>query len=221
MLINGINVKDAYGAILTDGYRYTPPEVSSSHFKGRKSSFYQILESEVGMAKITMPITFYGADLRETTVRKTSFDALIYPKIEIELEDGFMYSAILKKIGDANYVGKNAIKSTYEFHVLRHAPLVEHVGNRIFCDFTYPYAACDIKITVGADATNYYVGSVKFPSVKAGQTIEIDGLNGRILVNGAPGAQYAEWIEFPVLVPGENNIECVDVVTISYYPVFM
>lgn len=221
MLINGINILDTYGAILTDGYKYTPPEVSISHFKGRRTSFYQLLECEAEMGKLNIPIVFKGDGLRSITERKSSFDALIYPKVEIQLEDGFMYTSILSKIGDAQYIGRNAIKSIYEFRTLRHKPMVETRGNELFCDFTYPYVACDIEVTVGADATNYVVGTVTFPSVTAGQKLEIDGINGRILVNGAPGAQFAEWIEFPTLVPGENNIECADIVTVRYYPTYM
>ena len=145
MLINGINILNTYGAILTDGYKYTPPEVSISHFKGRRTSFYQLLESEAEMGKLHIPIVFKGNGIRSVTERKSSFDALIYPKVEIQLEDGFMYTSILSNIGDAQYIGRNAIKSTYEFRTLRHKPMVETKGNELFCDFTYPYVACDIE----------------------------------------------------------------------------
>ena len=177
MLVNGINVRNTYGAILTDGYKYTPPEISSSYFKGRKTSFFQLLESETEIGKLSMPIVFQGEDLRTTTTRKSAFDALICTKVEIELEDGFMYTAILTKIGDADYIGKRAIKSTYEFVALRHLPLVEKEGNNIICESNYPYTTCNISVTVSEDATDYVVGSVAFPSVTAGQVLEIDGIN--------------------------------------------
>lgn len=221
MLVNGINVKDAYGAILTDGYRYTPPEISTSYFKGRKTSFFQMLESAVDVGKMVMPITFHGNGLRDVTLKKTAFDALIYPKAEIQLEDGFMYTAILNKIGDASYVGKTAIKSNYEFSVIRHTGYVEMQGNEVFCEFTYPYVACRLKTVVEKDTAKYQLGTVAFENIKAGQILEVDGINGRILVDGAPGAQYADWLEFPILVPGKNNIVCNDTVTIGYYPIYM
>lgn len=221
MIINGMNAQNTYGATLMDGYRYTPPEVSGSHFKGRKTTFFQMLEAEVGMGKLHMPIAFYGEDLKSVTARKSAFDALIYPKVEIELEDGFMYTSILNKIGEAEYVGENVIKSTYEFSTLRHTALVEKTGNTIDCDFTYPYVACSIKVKVSANAESYQLGPVTFFDVEAGHILEVDGIDGRILVNGAPGAQFAEWIEFPVLVPGKNAIECKDEVTVRYYPTYM
>ena len=49
----------------------------------------------------------------------------------------------------------------------------------------------------------------------------IDGIDKRILRNGAPGAANVNWTQFPALTPGENNIVCADAVTVEFYPTFL
>ena len=88
------------------------------------------------------------------------------------------------------------------------------------CDSTVPFTDVILSATVGKSSEAYQLGTVTFNNVAAGDTLTVDGINKRILVNGAPGAQKATWIKFPSLTPGQNIINCVDSITAEFQPIY-
>ena len=54
-----------------------------------------------------------------------------------------------------------------------------------------------------------------------GMDQRFDGIDKRVLINGAPGAQRCEFLSFPSLVPGENRFDTPDPVTVAYYPAYL
>lgn len=144
----------------------------------------------------------------------------ILGKSEVELDDGFLYSVVLTDIGQASYPSPQLLEVEYTFTGVRHGEYVVTDGNVVNCDSTLPYTDCILTVTAIADRTNYKVGTVTFLEVTAGEVLVVDGINGRILVDGAPAAERAEWTEFPKLVPGVNEIVCDDALTVEFYPVF-
>ena len=85
-------------------------------------------------------------------------------------------------------------------------------------------AAADVAIGTAADIAGkcYAVGdTVTITGVTAGDVLVVDGIEGRILQNGAPCAGNMSFLHLPALVPGENVFSCPEVLTVEYYPTYI
>lgn len=217
-----INLKPlhVYGAKLRMDYTYTPPEISNEHFKGRNRSSYILLASSHDLAKLSLPIVFEGSSRYDAAIKKSKFEGDLFGKSDIILRDDFRYFCYLESVGEASYPSESLIETTYQFKCIRHGKYKELQKNTVYCESTLPHTDCVLTTTVGTTGSNYKIGTVVFKSVKQGERLTVDGINKRILVNGAPAASRAEWITFPSLVQGTNNIVCKDVLTVGYYPVY-
>lgn len=219
MFVNNNDLAD-YGGRLRMEYTYTPPTLSNEYFKGRKRSSFILLNSNFELGSLSCPVVFEGIDRNDVTMKKTAFEQIAFGHCDIDMDDGFSYFAFLDSIGDASYPSASLIETDYVFKCIRHGQYKTVEGNTVFCESTLPNTDCILSVTVGETGTNYVVGTVTFPNVTQGEQIVVDGINKRILVNGSPAADQAEWIRFPYLVPGENNLTCNDTMTVEYYPVY-
>lgn len=219
MWINNIPLSE-YGGQLRMEYKVSGCAIDATAFKGRKRSSFVLLNSSVGFKTLTLPVVFEGKDRDDVTQKKSRFDALIFGKNELIMDDGFQYSAYLSAIGDASYPSPSLIETDYALVGVRHGKYVQAQGTKIFCDSTLPHTDCILSVTAGRESKSYQLGTVTFSNVTKGQKLTVDGINKRILVNGVPAAERATWINFPSLSPGVNNIICEDVPTVEFYPVY-
>ena len=213
-LINGVPSEN-YGAILEYGYKVTGAEVETSC-----SSSVSIVcfGQKIGRKKISASLLIVGSSQQIAYEKYTILCKKFAGIVELVLPDGAMYTSVLTGIGDEETLAPGKIRCSFKFEAIRHGPLQSVTGNRLICMSTLPKTDCKLTATVGASGSNYKLGSVIFPVVTAGEVLCVDGITKRILVNGVPAAQRAEWTQFPYLAPGENTIECVDPVTVEYYP---
>ncbi len=217
-----INNKPLYlfGGKLRMDYSYTSPELENEYFQGRNRSGFTLLANNYNLGTLTLPIVFEGKDSHNAALKKSKFENEAFGRSDIIIGDGFMYFAFLESIGEASFPSGQLIEVTYVFKGIRHGRYREVKKNTVYCESTLPRTDCILEVTVGKNGTNYFVGTVKFPEVKKGEKITVDGINKRILVNGGPNANRAEWKAFPSLVPGLNNVTCKDLLTVGYYPVY-
>lgn len=217
-----VNLKPLYlfGGKLKMEYTYTPPEISNEYFKGRKRSKFVLLENNYDLGTLTLPIVFHGKNRHDVGLKKSEFEHEIFGEVDINLLDGYGYFAFLDKIGEASFPAEWMIETTYEFRCIRHGKYKEVAANTVYCESTLPNTDCVLDVSVGAAGTNYKVGTVTFSTVKMGEKISVDGIKKRILINGAPAANRAEWLTFPSLSPGKNSFACKDTLSIGYYPVY-
>lgn len=226
--INGKLFSEYGGAMLLD-YTVGGTEITNDYFKGRNRSSWNQLSTVFGMRPVKLSIVFTGSDLNRVTLQKSQFDAACFGQIELFLPDGFFYTANTVSVGDSSIVGigetQAAIKADYSFEGIRHSPMVTATlpagGGTVYCQSTLPFTDCILSCTVTAPAASYVLGGATFKNVQAGETLVFDGINKRILRGGAPGANNVNWTVFPQLIPGANNLTCVDAVTVQYYPVYM
>lgn len=209
-----------FGGKLKDTYTYTPPVISAEYFLGRKRSNFVLLDSSHEMGKLTLPIVFEGESRKDVALKKSNFEKELFGRCDIGLPDEFSYFAFLENIGTPSFPSEQMIESTYDLKCIRHGWKQTVESETVYCESTLPNTDCIISVTVLKDSSEYQVGSVKFLNVKAGEKLVVDGMDKRILVNGAPTANRAEWIRFPSLVPGANHIVCQDPVKVEFYPVY-
>lgn len=208
-----------YGGKLKNEYTISGVPLENHYHKGVRQSGFILLNQATGLKEISITIVFQGQDRSEIDKRKVLFDSLLMGKNELVL-DGFFYTVLCQSIGESIYKGFCVCEARYDFIGVKHGNLQTVMGKTLYCMSTLPATDCRISVTVSASAQFYQVGSVTFKDVSAGDKLVVDGLNKRILVNDAPAAQKAEWVRFPSLSPGGNSIQCVDIPTIEYYPVF-
>lgn len=220
LYVNGRGVSD-FDAHLKDGWTVTGVEVeeaSYSHMRNRSTLIYH--DTVLGLKNISFTVDFRGKDEHDTALKKSLFDAEIYGSCELILPDGFMYNSVCNNLGQELRHGNNILEATYELVGIRHGSKQTVTGNQVFCASTLPKTDCILSVTVGKAGKNYKLGSMTFFTVTAGEKLCVDGITKRILVNGVPAAQRAEWLEFPYLKPGINNITCQDTVTVEFYPAY-
>ena len=210
----------SYGGRLKREYAVSGLPLENNYFKGRKSSAFVLMETAPGLLTLSLPVVFEGEDRKDVTVRKSSFDRDVYGKSELAMDDGFLYSVFLNEIGESIYPSDCLLECTYVFMGYRHGQKITGSGNTMYCESTYPYTDCMLTAVPTKNRSNYLLGTVLFPQVQAGEVLTVDGIHKRILVNGIPAADRAQWISFPSMVPGKNVILCPDIVNWEYEPIY-
>lgn len=241
MFIDGVDIYTV-GALVKD-FKVSATAISNTAYQGMNSTNFNVLSTVRGMRVITVTLFYKGTTKRELALKKAKIDnALGAGKVELYLPDGFYYSAYLTSAGEESVLGVEGqdviAVCTYTLEGIRHDELetviISGGGSREFeCKSLIPLT--DVKITVSASgySGNYVIndaagnGSVAVNNIGAQDTIVIDGINKRILKNGAPFTGSMSFTRFPKLVPGENLIRIYRngsliglPITIEYYPTY-
>ena len=236
--INGVDIYEV-GA-LVQSFKVSGTAVSNKVYQGKDSTHFNALVSLRTMRTITLTLFYEGKSRRELSLKKAKLDNVISAgQIELYLPDGFYYDAYLTKMGTEEQLGVEGNKMialcTYTLQGIRHDPLevLDATSGVAFnCKSLIPLT--DVRISVPANgATGNYViassagGSVTINSVGAHDVLVIDGINKRVLQNGAPCSGNMSFITFPKLAPGENTITVyyggvyrTKAITVEYYPTY-
>lgn len=215
MYVNNIHISE-YGAELEYGYKVSGASIETKY--SSYGQFPRLHDQRAGAKKIEATLTFSAESSEEAYGKYSELCKILTGNLEIVMPDRAMYSAFLTDIGEEEYITEGCMDVSFSFVGVKHGPLQTVTGNRLICMSTLPKTDCKLTVTVGASGSNYKLGTMNFPVVTAGEVFCVDGITKRILVDGVPAAQRAEWTQFPYLVPGENTIECADPVTVEYYP---
>lgn len=237
--INGIDIYTA-GA-LVESFKVSGTAIDNTAYQGLDSTDFNVLSTTRGMRVITLNLFYKATTKRELALKKAEIDNLIgNGKIDLFLPDGFHYAAFLTSAGEEQTLGveDNEIiaLSTYTLQGIRHDNLETisiKSNDNLLCKSLIPLT--DVKITVPAVAAgNYVIDNSKYSGAKvtinnvaASDTIVIDGINKRILKNGAPFTGAMSFTKFPKLVPGVNMIRVYYggvyrsiAITVEYYPTY-
>lgn len=210
---------EEYGARLKNDYTVSGVPVDTHFHQGARQSGFILHGQETGLKTIDLTIVFIGRDRVEVDRRKSRLDGALMGKNELCL-DGYFYTVFCSSFGNSAYQGDGLCEASYQFTGYKHGRLKKIRGNTLYCESTLPHTDCRLLVTASRSSGSYRVGSVTFRDVQAGERLEVDGFDKRILIGGIPAADRAEWIRFPSLVPGKNLILCDDTVTVEYYPVY-
>jgi len=214
-----------FSAVLR-GFTVGGTEVSSSYWQGVNRTNFALLKQQFGLRPITLSVAVEEKTYFDAAVQLSRLTAALWGKCEIALPDGFFYTAVLSESpGEPELVGpgigETILLCDFSLVGYRHGPLVTTSGPKVWCESTTPQTDCILSVTASAAAESYELGGATFKNVVQGEKLEFDGINKRILRNGAPGAVNVTWINFPYLTPGENNITATDPVTVQFYPCYL
>lgn len=221
MYLNGKPISD-YGGQVEQGYTVSGVPIDYEYAQGAGNSSFVLLKQRFGLKTITIPVVFNGIseDVIMHQYGLFCLEASLNKVVELILPDNREYTAFLKSAGNVKWLTQNDMAVTFVFVGYSRGPLQTVNANTVYCMSTLPHTDCRITVTVSQDYATYKVGTVTFTDVSAGDVLVVDGLDKRILINDAPAAHHADWLRFPVLMPGENLIACSDIVTVEYYPVY-
>lgn len=222
--INGTDLSERGVNMLRD-YKIGGMAITNTIFQGRNRSSYRLLAGVYGQKPISFTLVYEGKTHREAALNRSAVEAMLWGKVEIFMPDGFFYTSTVQSIGEGTIYGQEdnqvLIEVPYELQGIQHDPLMTVVGGNFFNPGTLPYTDCSVSATAGAAAAIYLLAGATFHDVKAGEKLEVDGINGRILRNGAPAPGNVDFIRFPQVTPGQNSFLAPDPVTVSFYPSYI
>lgn len=228
LLVNGKPLSWYGGAALLE-YSVGETTLNVDVFQGVNRTSWRLLKSIFGRRSITITVIFTGENLHAAKLQRSKFNAAIFGRCELFIsDDGFYYDCACQNTGPEILVGMGEreakIKSDYQFSGIRRdalARITVPAGGSLFCRSTMPFTDCRLTATVGTSAASYTLGGAVFSNVTAGDALVFDGIDGAITKNGQPYAASVSWVDFPSLVPGENENDAPDAVTVEYYPTYI
>lgn len=235
--INGRDIFSEFGAKV-QSYPKFSYAVDVEVFQGVNRSTLQLLKNHRGAKTMTIAVDFINRSNAQRTDNQSAFDALfIGGSVEIDIGDGYLYSAVLMSASDASTANELITTVEYEFRVVRHRALVKQVlinEDNVVCDSNVPETDC--RITVNGkyfdETGNSFIvelnGEQISMRIPGQEDVVLDGINKTITVGGKNAMSTVTWTDFPYLKPGINTIRfSVDGVcpyaqcTVEYYPTYM
>lgn len=221
-----VNNTDLAGlGVIVESYKIGPTEVTNDIFQGRNRTGFNVLSSVFGMREIAVNLFFQGKTRREVTLKKSQIDGMMFGELDLLLPDGLYYNAVLDKAGELQILGVQntgvIALSSYTFRGICHDPLVTATGNTVYCTSTMPQTSCRLTCTASQDYASITIDTVTITNVRSGDVLVVDGIDGRILQNGAPCAGNMSFQHLPALVPGKNVLTCPEILTVEYYPTYI
>lgn len=222
--INGTPLS-AFSAVLQD-FSVGAAEITSSYWQGVNRTNFALLKQQFALREISVSVAVFGDTYPDAALMLSKLMGALWGKVDISLPDGFSYFCVLSDAADAPErvgpgTGQTGLIATFTLVGYRHGPMVTTTGPSVWCPSTTPQTDCILSVTVGSAADSYALGGATFPDVTQGEQLVFDGINKRILRNGAPGAAGVEWINFPYLTPGQNTVAAADPVTVQFYPCYL
>lgn len=225
MFINETDISD-YG-VLVESFKVGATKVDSKVYQGFNRTNFNVLSTERAMRPITVALFYSAKTRRELSLIKAKIDGMLGGKLDLYLPDDFFYFAYLESAGEEQIMGveDNQVIAlcSYSFTGIRHDPLETvqlEAGATMQCKSTIPMTDCRLTCTASQNYASLQIGTVTITDVAEGDELEVDGILGRILQNGAPCAGNMSFIHFPYLVPGSNAITCPEDLVVEYYPTY-
>ena len=220
--INGVNIAD-FG-VLVESLKVGAIETQNSVYQGVNRTNFNVLNSLQYMRAINISLFYTASTRRELALIKSKLDNMMVGKLDLWMPDGFYYDAYLVSAGEEQYLGVERNKvialCAYQFKGVRHDPKETIQGNTVICKSTVPHTDCKLTCTASQNRASLVIDTVTITNVHQGDVLVVDGITGRILQNGALCAGNMSFIHFPSLVPGQNELNCVEDLTVEYYPTY-
>ena len=224
--IDGVGCAE-FGAVLLAEHTVGATPVTHTRLKpsGGVQGWFP-LSTAYELRAIYLPVLLAGPSPRDVAVQRSKLEAaLSRGQIELQLPSGMYYTACLDSAGDVTDLRSNGTALTIGYNLLgyAHDPLIVHrVSNgTMFADGTAPRMACKLSCVVGVSSPSYQMAGVTWHDVEAGDALVVDGLEKRVLRNGANAINQTDLVAWPSLSPGINRLAAPDELTVAYYPIWL
>lgn len=239
MTINGLDIK-IYNARLQNYSVSGTTVTNTTSSVGDLLKMPTLFSRTLGTRTLTVTLTFkpsrLGSDSRGTSVINkltvaadniAKFEAEIVGKVvEITLPDGFIYTSLVTTLPPATFDSSGEHDVTYTFTAIRHKSeeTFKISANGNITSKATTAVPFNLKVVVPSAYDEITVCGIKVFNLSANDEIVINGVDGIITCNGINKFLETNFIEFPVLQPGRNVIECTAEdaeITVVYTPVYV
>ena len=219
MKINGFDPQ-IYGAELLD-YTIDGCELENTYLLAPSSISPLRLNGKTKLRQITLTFDFEAYDMRETTLNMSNFTAKILRESELEMPDGFLYTAILTGTGSSEQKSDWIAGVTYTFIGFRHGPLEQHRLTQSGNIFVAGNSDTECRFIIETSADSITINGITITNINS--TIVIDGIKKVAQEDGLNKFLDCNMTTFPVLTPGLNQIEFNQPATVfvEYYPIYL
>lgn len=223
MKINQINIAE-YGARLQN-YTCGASELTSHYYTSAKSLYPVFLSAERGLRSLSITLELQGRTWQETALRISNLTALLTGRqVDLQMEDGFHYFAILQSVSQPEVVLPEKQFVTFQFAALRHGELVAEAltqSGQIEVSGNLP-ADCILRVEADETRENIEVLGIRIARLEADKPMVIDGIAKTVTVENVNKLGETDLTEFPKLQPGAVQVEIPQGVRVelSYYPLY-
>lgn len=199
-------------------------QLDTEIFQGRQRTTLVPLRSLVSGMFMKARVDFFGSNSTRTR-NQSAFEAVFLSKLDpvrIDILDGFWYNAVLVSIQETSTDHELITTVEYCWRVTRHKDPVQvdfafgtHASDAvIWCESNVQKTDCCITIQIYQSANDIRVclndleWTIHLLNTRT--ELVLDGINKQVLLSGNHVNDYDSFLEFPYLVPGENELTLYD-----------
>ncbi len=228
----------AYGARLRQSYTVSGYSMTQTIAQGKNDSRFFLLDREMGLLTLTLPLDFYGETVPEIANNMAYLRGLCQEIMELDLGDGFRYRLILTGAGETEWTGEVLCSQTLTFQGVRLGDKITVSGGasmRLFNPGTWQKNACRLTlhgyrsktgegvIFLRQSGKSYLTWRIAKNDAFTGGELVLDGIEKTNSYDGGGMPQGSmRWTEYPWLKPGANSLQVagceIDGVTVEWEP---
>ena len=223
--INGRDLH-SFGAQALRDYTVGGTEITSQTYQGRDRTHFTNIFNQFGMKPISFTVVFTGQRRREVESLRSALTAELYGVSEITLPDEFTYRCVLESVGDGEWKGQEGnqwlLLQDYSLKGIQHDALVSVADGRtrFYVRGTMPQMDARLTMTVPSASSSVTFCGADFGACSAGDVLVFDGIEKRLMKNGAP-AKATGYFEFPFVTPEWNNFTGSAPIKVEYFPCYI
>ena len=213
----------AYGARLRQNYTISGCSTSPTVSQGKNDSRFFLLDRESGLLTVTLPLDFYGENVREIAQNMAYLRGLCQELLELDLGDGFHYRLILSGAGELEWTGDVLCSQTLTFQGMRLGDKLTVTGMpymTLHNPGTWAKNACRLTlhgfkttakqayVRLRQNGEGFLTWQISQNNAFSGGELVLDGIDKSNSYGGATlpeGSMF--WTEYPYLKPGENALQ--------------
>lgn len=214
----------SFGARLRQGYTVSGSPITPTLRQGKNDSRFFLLDREMGLLTVTLPLDFYGESVRAIAGHMAALRGLCRDLVDVDLGDGFRYRLCLTEIGETEWTGDVLCSQTLTLQGMRLGEKITVRGDgnsvlRLYNPGTWEKTACRLTLTgfrftgqrayvhLRRDGKTYLSWQFTTPGSYPGGDLILDGIEkvNSYAGEGLPSGTV-QWTEYPWLPPGESRL---------------
>lgn len=212
----------AFGARLRQNYTVSGTPMTATIAQGKNDSRFFLLDRENGLLTVTLPLDFYGKNVREIAGNMAYLRGLCQDMADLDLGDGFHYRLCLTGLGEMEWTGDVLCSQTFTLQGMRLGEKISAAGApplTLYNPGTWKKTACrltlsgyrskntDGMIFLRRDGKSYLTWRIGKNAAFSGGTLILDGTEKTNTYDGGALPEGSMlWTEYPWLPPGESRL---------------
>ena len=212
----------AYGARLRQNYTISGCSTVPTVSQGKNDSRFFLLDRTSGLLTVTLPLDFYGENVREIAKNMAYLRGKCQEMLELDLGDGFRYRLILTGAGEQEWTEDVLCSQTLTFQGMRLGDKMTVSGvpyMTLHNPGTWAKTACRLTIhgfkttarqayvCLRQNGKSFLTWQIAKHDTFSGGDLVLDGIDKTNSYGGKTlpeGSMF--WTEYPYLLPGENGL---------------